>query len=115
MNIIENRLKKTRRIRALSKAKSNHRLRLSVYRSNKNLFAQIIDDKNGKTLIGISSKSAPDTAKTKLDQAKEIGKILAEKALSQKIDTVYFDRGHYKFHGRIKALAESARAAGLKF
>ena len=115
MNTNKNRLEKERRLRVKARSKSNHRLRLTVSRSNKTIYAQIIDDKKGVTLIGVSSQSLEGKTKTKIEEAKEIGETLAKKALSQKIDTVYFDRGHYKFHGRIKALAESARAAGLKF
>lgn len=115
MNTYRNRLQKSKRIRLSAKSKSDYKLRLSVYRSNKSLFAQIIDDKKGITLVGVSSKSISTDIKNNLDKAKEVGKILAEKALAKKINTVYFDRGYYKFHGRIKALAEAARAAGLKF
>ena len=113
-NITKIRIEKAKKTRTRNQAKSNNRLRLTVYRSNQSLFAQIINDQKGITLVGVHSKSS-EKGKTKTDQASELGKILAQKALEKKIDTVYFDRGHYKFHGRIKALAESARATGLKF
>jgi large subunit ribosomal protein L18 len=115
MNTNNNRLEKGRRLRVKARTKSNSRLRLTVSRSNETIYAQIIDDQKGVTLVGVSSLSLEAKNKTKIEEAKEVGEIIAKRALSQKIDTVYFDRGHYKFHGRIKALAESARAAGLKF
>ncbi len=94
-------------------------LRLSVHRSGKNISAQIIDDKAGKTLVAASSL-APELRGKKvkggnIDGAKAVGALLAEKAKAAKIDTVVFDRGGYLFHGRVKALADAARDAGLKF
>ena len=92
------------------------RPRLSVFRSNKEIYAQLIDDVNGVTLLATSSKDKGVTAKgTKVEVAAEVGKLVAEKALKAGIDTVTFDRGGYLYHGRIKSLAEGARAAGLKF
>ncbi len=92
------------------------RPRLSVYRSNKGIYAQLIDDVNGKTLMGVSSISElKDATGNKVDQARELGKLLAEKATAANIEQCSFDRGGYLYHGRVKALAEGAREAGLKF
>jgi len=90
--------------------------RLSVFRSNKEIYAQLIDDVNGVTLIAASSRDKEVDAKgTNIEVAIAVGKLVAEKALKAGIDTVTFDRGGYLYHGRIKSLAEGARAAGLKF
>lgn len=89
--------------------------RLSVFRSNKFIYAQIIDDVKAVTLVEFSSKKIADTkGKTKIDQAFEVGKEIAKKALESKINTVVFDRGGYRYHGRVKALADGAREGGLK-
>lgn len=90
------------------------RPRLVVFRSLNHIYAQIIDDKEGKTLVA-GSDIKIEKSGTKIEMAKKVGKEIAEKAISQKIDTVAFDRNGYKYHGRVKALAESAREAGLKF
>ena len=91
--------------------------RLCVFRSNKNIFASVIDDVTGNTLVAASSieKGAKLTDVSKLDAAKEVGTLIAKKALEAGIKTVVFDRGGYLYHGRVKALAEAARAAGLEF
>ena len=92
------------------------RPRLSVFRSNKEIYAQLIDDVNGVTLLATSSRDkGVDIKGTNVEVATEVGKLVAEKALKAGIDTVTFDRGGYLYHGRIKSLAEGARAAGLKF
>jgi large subunit ribosomal protein L18 len=92
------------------------RPRLSVYRSNKAIYAQIIDDVNGKTLAQASSlKTATESQANKVDQSKEVGKMIAEKALAAGIKDVVFDRNGYLYHGRIKSLAEGAREGGLQF
>ncbi|OQX80407.1 MAG: 50S ribosomal protein L18 [Bacteroidetes bacterium 4484_276] len=93
------------------------RPRLTVFRSNKEIYAQIIDDLGGKTLIAASSKSADFSKEkiTKIDQAKQVGKVIAQKAKDAGIETVVFDRNGYLYHGRVKSLAESARKEGLKF
>jgi len=96
------------------------RLRLSVFRSNKYIYAQIIDDKKGETLIAATDLTAKDGSssfrrQSKVERAKEVGKMLAEKALAKGIKEVYFDRGKFKYHGRVKALAEGAREGGLIF
>ena len=89
--------------------------RLSVFRSNKEIYAQLIDDVNGVTLIAASSREKEIGKGTNVEVAAAVGKLVGEKALKAGIDTVTFDRGGYLYHGRIKSLAEGARAAGLKF
>ena len=88
--------------------------RLSVFRSNKEIYAQIIDDVNGVTLAAASSREAGAKG-TKIEIATAVGKLVAEKALKAGIENVTFDRGGYLYHGRVQSLAEGARAAGLKF
>lgn len=89
--------------------------RLSVFRSNTSIVAQLIDDVNGKTLAYTSSKQLSDAKSVNIALSTEVGKKIAEKATEANINTVVFDRGGYLYHGRVKALAESAREAGLKF
>jgi large subunit ribosomal protein L18 len=92
------------------------RPRLSVFRSNKEIYAQLIDDQNGVTLLASSSRDKEvDSKGTSVEVANAVGKHVAEKALKAGFETVTFDRGGYLYHGRIKSLAEGARAAGLKF
>jgi large subunit ribosomal protein L18 len=101
------------RIRKVVKGTAE-RPRLSVFRSNKQIYAQIIDDINGVTLAAATSRVGSDK-NTKIEQAANVGKSIGEKAVSAGITQVVFDRGGYLYHGRIKALADSAREAGLKF
>jgi len=89
--------------------------RLSVFRSNKEIYAQVIDDVNGVTLATASSREAGITRGTNVETAASVGKLIAEKALKAGIETVSFDRNGYLYHGRVKSLAEGAREAGLKF
>ncbi|MGG5575739.1 50S ribosomal protein L18 [Myroides sp. C15-4] len=91
------------------------RTRLSVFRSNKEIYAQIIDDVNGVTLVSASSREAGITRGTNVETAASVGKLIAEKALKAGIETVSFDRNGYLYHGRVKSLADGAREAGLKF
>ena len=109
-----NRIRK--RIRKVSFGTSE-RPRLSVFRSNKEIYAQIIDDTNGKTLASASSrdKELTEAKGTKSELATEVGKALAKKALAAGVESVAFDRGGYQYHGRVKSLAEGAREGGLKF
>jgi large subunit ribosomal protein L18 len=101
------------RIRKVVKG-TTERPRLSVFRSNKQIYAQIIDDINGVTVAAATSRT--DSAKVnKIDQAAAVGKMIGEKAVSAGITQVVFDRGGYLYHGRVKALADGAREAGLKF
>lgn len=90
--------------------------RLSVFRSSKHIFLQLIDDKKNKTLVSASDRELKlKNAKNKTALAYKTGELLAKKALEKKIKTAVFDRGGYKYHGRLKAAAEGARKAGLKF
>lgn len=91
--------------------------RLSVYRSNTNIYAQIIDDSASNTLVSASSndKELKIANGSNIEAAKEVGALIAKRALEKNIDVVVFDRGGFLFHGRVKALADAARAAGLKF
>jgi large subunit ribosomal protein L18 len=90
--------------------------RLSVFRSNKEIYAQLVDDNNGTTLLAASSRDKEVSDKgTNVEKAIAVGKLIAEKALKAGIENVTFDRGGYLYHGRVKSLAEGARAAGLKF
>ena len=91
---------------------TSERPRLSVFRSNKEIYAQIIDDVNSSTLASASSKEVKGT---KTEQATIVGKLIAEAAKKAGLETVVFDRGGFLYHGRVKALADSAREAGLKF
>ncbi len=95
---------------------STARPRLAVYRSNRYIYAQVIDDDRGTTLVAASSQEEPLRDKNlSVDTAGEVGKLLAARAKEAGISTVVFDRGGYKFHGRVKALADGARDAGLEF
>lgn len=89
--------------------------RLSVFRSNSHIYAQVIDDLKGTTLVVASDRELKEEKMTKLQKATGVGMLLSEKAKKAKLSTVMFDRGAYKFHGRVKALAEAARKGGLKF
>lgn len=109
-----NRIKQ--RIRKVVSGEANNP-RLSVFRSNKGIYVQLIDDVSGKTLVAASSadKGIADAKGNKIEQAKLVGKSIAEKASVAGISTVRFDRNGYLYHGRVKSLAEGAREAGLKF
>ena len=105
--------RRAERNRLRLKSLSNGRPRLSVYRSSKNIYAQVIDDANGVTLAEASSiKDAKGSDK---EAAERVGKLVAERALEKGVKDVVFDRGSYLYHGRIKALADAAREAGLNF
>jgi len=114
--------KNERRLRIKSRVRkivsgTETRPRLSVFRSNKEIYAQIVDDVTGKTISSASSrdKNISSAKGTKTEIAALVGKAVAEKALKAGIDTISFDRGGYLYHGRVKSLAEGAREAGLKF
>ncbi|HCI05206.1 MAG: 50S ribosomal protein L18 [Parcubacteria group bacterium GW2011_GWC1_45_9] len=110
----DNQLRRRRRIRA--KVFGTHeRPRLSVFRSDKHILAQLIDDESGKTLVAVTDKQVAKTAKTKKEKSFLVGKLLAEKAVAKKIKQAVFDRGGYIYHGRVKELAEGARQGGLEF
>ena len=89
--------------------------RLSVFRSNQHIWVQIIDDKQNKTLVSTSSKSIKNLKGTKTEKAFIVGETIASLALKEKIKNIRFDRGIYRYHGRVKAVAEGARSKGLKF
>ena len=109
----ENKIKRHNKVRA--KIFGNAETpRLNVYKSNKGLFIQLIDDQAGVTLASINDKEIK-SGKTKIDKAKEAGKLIAKKAVEKKINKVVFDRGGCKYHGRIKAVADGARGEGLEF
>ncbi len=91
---------------------TTERPRLSVYRSNKAIYCQLIDDLKGHTLATASSQGVTGT---KTEQATAVGKLIAERAIATGIETIVFDRGGYRYHGRVRSLAEGAREGGLKF
>ncbi len=111
--------RRTARVRRHIKSVANGRPRLSVYRSSKQIYAQIIDDLQGVTLVSASTLEKDLRASLKtganVDAASQIGKLVAERAVKAGITSVVFDRGAYLFHGRVKALADGARAGGLEF
>ena len=108
--------KRARRTRTRLKALSNGRPRLSVFRSSKNIYAQVIDDAQGVTLAAASSLEGEGKAKgADKDAAARVGKLVAERAKEKGVTNVIFDRGGYLYHGRVKALADAAREAGLNF
>ena len=106
-------------VRRAIKAAAGSRVRLSVHRSSKHIYAQVIDDRDGRTLAAASSLEKPmrEELKTGADisAAKAVGKLVAERARAKGVKEVVFDRGRYLFHGRVKALADAAREGGLSF
>ncbi len=108
------RLRIRRRIRKRLSGTEN-RPRLSVHRSNKQIYAQVVNDAEGKTLAAASSIALDINGKTKVEAAALVGRNIAEKCLEAGINEVVFDRGGYLYHGRVKSLAEAAREGGLKF
>lgn len=115
LNKLKQRRKKRTRSRIFGTAEKP---RLSVFRSNRFAYVQLIDDRAGKTLVSASTKELPASQIKKIPKAKQaelLGEIIAKKALAQKIKTAVFDRGAYTYHGRVKAVAEAARKSGLKF
>ncbi|MFO0920009.1 MAG: 50S ribosomal protein L18 [Planctomycetaceae bacterium] len=111
--------KERRQFRVRNKLRAAGRPRLSVFRSNKHIYAQIIDDTHGRTLVSASTaendQSGDEQSSSSVAAATEIGKRVAERALQQGIQQVAFDRGQYRYHGRVQALADAAREAGLDF
>jgi large subunit ribosomal protein L18 len=110
-------IKRRLRVRNRLRAMSAGRLRLSVHRSNRNISAQIIDDAKGVTLAAASTLEAvlESVGVNNIDAARKVGAAIAERARAAGIEEVYFDRGGFLFHGKVKALADAAREGGLKF
>ena len=106
------RLRRRRRVRAKVTGTAE-RPRISVFRSNRGVFAQLIDDDAGRTLAAVNWTEDPLKKLPRMDQAKRAGELLAERARSAGIESAVFDRGGYRYHGRVKALAEGAREGGL--
>ncbi len=110
----QKRLRRRRRVRARIRG-SAERPRLSVYRSNRGVFAQLIDDDAGRTLASVSWTEDELRKLGSMEQAKRVGELLAERGKAAGVETCVFDRGGYRFHGRVAAIAEGAREGGLKF
>jgi large subunit ribosomal protein L18 len=107
------RLKRRRRVRAKIRGTAE-RPRISVYRSNRGIFAQLIDDDAGRTLAAVNWTEADLRSLKPMEQATQAGKLLAERAKAAGVETAVFDRGGYQYHGRVAALADGAREGGLK-
>ena len=116
---VQHEIRRKQRVRRSIRARAYGRPRLSVFRSSKQIYAQIIDDEQGVTVVAASSmeKANRDSLKSgaNIDAAKVVGKLIAERAGAKGIKAVVFDRGAYMYHGRVKALAEGAREGGLDF
>ena len=104
-----------KRNRAKLKRVNTDKPRLTVFRSAKNIYAQLIDDGKRTTIASASSKEKSIEKNNKTELSKIVGKLIAERSIAKGIKEVYFDRGSYKYHGRVKSLAEAARSGGLKF
>ena len=116
MKKVNSKIKRKIRNRKKLKDVNTNKLRITVFKSSKNISAQIIDDKVSKTIVSASSteKELKKTKSKKMDLSNILGELLAKRAKEKKISSVYFDRGGYKYHGRIKALADALRKNGLK-
>lgn len=110
----EKRIRRHRKIRS-SMHGTSQRPRLCVFRSNQHIYAQLVDDDKAKTILSASDKDLKSKKGKKSEIAKELGKLVAKKAMEKKISEIVFDRGGVIFHGRIKAVADGAREEGLKF
>jgi large subunit ribosomal protein L18 len=112
----QNAMRARRAVRVRSKVRgTGDRPRLSVFRSNRAIWVQIIDDSTGRTLASADSNHIAETGLSKKDQATKVGALVAERAKAAGVERVVFDRGSYLYHGRVKALADGAREAGLDF
>ena len=112
----KNKLRQRRHMRVRGKVSGTaERPRLSVYRSNNNIYAQLIDDVKGVTLASASTLDSEVSGKTKTDQAASVGELIAKRGAAKNIKNVVFDRGGYLYHGRVAALATAARENGLQF
>ena len=107
--------KRAQRVRTRLKKLSTGRPRLSVFRSSKNIYAQVIDDEKGVTVVAASSLERDAKRGSDKDAAAEVGRLVAQRAIEKGLKDVVFDRGGYIYHGRVKALADAAREAGLNF
>lgn len=114
MKNLQAKIKRQKRVRKEMKGTSDMP-RLSVHRTNNHMYVQLINDKDAKTILGVSEKSIASAKETKTARAMKLGLLLAEKALALKIKKVIFDRGSFLYHGRIKAIADGAREGGLEF
>jgi large subunit ribosomal protein L18 len=110
----EMRLRRRRRVRAKIRG-SAERPRISVFRSNRGIFAQLVDDDAGRTVAAVNWTESELKTLPRLDQARRAGALLAERAKAAGVERVVFDRGGYQYHGRVKAFADGAREAGLQF
>ena len=108
------RLRRRRRVRAKVRGDAE-RPRLSVFRSNRGVNVQLIDDVAGRTLAAVNWTESDVKGLQRMEQAKRVGQMIAERAKAAGVETVVFDRGGYRYHGRVKALAEGAREGGLRF
>ena len=108
-------LKRQKRVRSKAKKVNRGRPRLTVFRSAKNIYAQVIDDNKRATLASASSVEKKIEKKNKKELSELVGNLIAERSIKKGCKEVYFDRGKYKYHGRVKQLAESAKKGGLKF
>jgi len=116
---VQHEIRRKERVRRSIRARAYGRPRLSVFRSSKQIYAQIIDDERGVTVVAASSMEKANRESLKsganIDAAKVVGKLIAERAVAKGVKAVVFDRGAYMYHGRVKALAEGAREGGLEF
>jgi large subunit ribosomal protein L18 len=110
----QRRLRRRRRVRAKVQG-SAERPRIAVFRSNRGIFAQLIDDESGRTLAAVNWTESDLRGLAPMEQAKRAGEVLAQRAAAAGVENAVFDRGGYQYHGRVKALAEGAREAGLRF
>ena len=116
MSKLNRNIRRQNRVRKDLKVRAKDKCRLTVFRSSKHIYAQIIDDSSGKTIASASSLNAKFKDKgSDISGASKVGALIAEKGINAGVKNVYFDRGRYKYHGRVKALADSAREAGLIF
>ncbi len=110
----QRRLRRRRRVRAKVQG-SAERPRIAVFRSNRGILAQLIDDESGRTLAAVNWTESDLRGLAPMEQAKRVGEVLAQRAAAAGVENAVFDRGGYQYHGRVKALAEGAREAGLRF
>ena len=116
MQKLDKNIKRQNRVRKKLKTRSVNKVRLTVFRSSRHIYAQIVDDAAGKTLVSASSLIKDSKVNgSNIEAATKVGTLIGERSIEAGIKDVFFDRGKYKYHGRVKALAEGAREAGLNF